>query len=121
MILSDWPYIPSHFFLLKILVVKPATMSCHLVGEDFTAEYFLNPTSDNESDSDDSETYIDDSSGSDTDVESVTSDGNGQAPFQWQSMVRIPYPGTTFEAGINEELMPISPSEGVRKVFDQHR
>lgn len=96
-------------------------MSCHLVGEDFTAEYFLNPTSDNESDSDDSETYIDDSSGSDTDVESVTSDGNGQAPFQWQSMVRIPYPGTTFEAGINEELMPISPSEGVRKVFDQHR
>ncbi|KAL8755372.1 MAG: hypothetical protein Q9199_003691 [Rusavskia elegans] len=65
-------------------------MSCHLVGEDFTAEYFLNPISDNASDSsDDSETYIDDSSGSDTDVESVTSDGNGQAPFQWQSMAQL--------------------------------
>lgn len=63
-------------------------MSCHLVGEDFTAEYFLNLTSDNESDSDQSETYIDDSLDSDTDVESVSSDGNGQAPFQWQSMVR---------------------------------
>ncbi|KAL8848247.1 MAG: hypothetical protein Q9221_006720 [Calogaya cf. arnoldii] len=66
-------------------------MSCCLVGEDFTAEYFLNPTSDHESDSDDSETYLDDSLGSDTDIESVTSDGNGQAqaPFQWQSMAQL--------------------------------
>ncbi len=71
-------------------------MSCHLVGEDFTAEYFLNPTSDNESDSDQSETYIDDSFDSGTDVESVSSDGNGQAPFQWQSMVRVPYSNTTY-------------------------
>ncbi|KAL9635225.1 MAG: hypothetical protein Q9204_002696 [Flavoplaca sp. TL-2023a] len=46
-------------------------MSCHLVGEDFTAEYFLNLTSDNESDSDQSETYIDDSLDSGTDVESA--------------------------------------------------
>ncbi|KAL8670406.1 MAG: hypothetical protein Q9168_005054 [Polycauliona sp. 1 TL-2023] len=64
-------------------------MSCYLVGEDFTAEYFLNSASDDESDSENSETYIDDSFGSETDVESVTSDGNGQAPFQWQSMAQL--------------------------------
>ncbi|KAL8857866.1 MAG: hypothetical protein Q9178_005623 [Gyalolechia marmorata] len=64
-------------------------MSCHLVGEDFTACYFLNPTPENECDSSDSETYIDDSSGSETDIESVTSDGTGQAPFRWQSMAQL--------------------------------
>ncbi|KAL8989464.1 MAG: hypothetical protein Q9169_008358 [Polycauliona sp. 2 TL-2023] len=64
-------------------------MSCHLVDADFTAEYFLNQATDETSDSDDSETDIDDSFGSETDVESVTSDGNGQAPFQWQSMAQL--------------------------------
>ncbi|KAL8782549.1 MAG: hypothetical protein Q9213_005274 [Squamulea squamosa] len=64
-------------------------MSCHLVGEDFTADYFLDQPSEDENASSDSETYIDDSFSSDTDVESVTTDGNGQDPFQWQSMAQL--------------------------------
>ncbi|KAI4091380.1 MAG: hypothetical protein LQ339_008132 [Xanthoria mediterranea] len=64
-------------------------MSCGLVGEDFTAEYFLSRTSDNESGSEDSESSIDDSPDPDTDEESVSSDGNAPAPFQWQSMAQL--------------------------------
>ncbi|KAL8765946.1 MAG: hypothetical protein Q9209_007143 [Squamulea sp. 1 TL-2023] len=64
-------------------------MSCHLVGEDFTACYFLDQPSEDESASSDSETYIDDCSNSDTDVESITTDGNVQDPFQWQSMAQL--------------------------------
>lgn len=109
---------PAHSVLFEILVVQPATMSCGLVGEDFTAEYFLNRTSDNESGSDDSESSIDDSPGSDTDAESVSSDGDRQAPFQWQSMVSASCFGATFEKGIHWKVMPISPSEGLGTWFE---
>ena len=79
-------------------------MSCHLVGEDFTACYFLDPTLENECDSSDSETYIDDSFGSETDIESVTSDGTGQDPFRWQSMVRIPYSHSVSDEVFNRDV-----------------
>ncbi|KAL8682862.1 MAG: hypothetical protein Q9186_001108 [Xanthomendoza sp. 1 TL-2023] len=63
-------------------------MSCHLVGEDFTDCYFLNDAE--EADISDTETFVDDGSGSDTDVASVASDGTVQAaPLQWESMAQL--------------------------------
>lgn len=109
----------AHPILFKILSVQPATMSCGLVGEDFTAEYFLSRTSDNESGSEDSESSIDDSPDPDTDEESVSSDGNAPAPFQWQSMVSASCFGATFEEGIHWKVMPISASEGLGTWFER--
>ncbi|KAI4244688.1 MAG: hypothetical protein L6R40_002892 [Gallowayella cf. fulva] len=61
-------------------------MSCHLVAEDFTDCYFFDTI--DGTDTSDTDTFVDDGSGSDTDVASISSDGIVQtAP--WQSMAQL--------------------------------